>query len=81
MHNMDAIRSGMFKVVGRMITGRSINGGPGFPFFSPVLYRHLVTPTSKVDLVLSGVRKDNVVDWNVIEAVEKISHMQVLNTY
>lgn len=30
MHNVDAIRAGLFKVVGRMTTSSILNGGPGF---------------------------------------------------
>jgi hypothetical protein len=40
MHNMDAIRAGMFKVAGRIITISVINGGPGFPHLPPVLYSY-----------------------------------------
>lgn len=73
MHNMDAIRAGMFKVAGRMITTSVTNGGPGFPVLSPVLYKYLVTPTGDIDKILSEITKDDVVDWNIVEAVERVS--------
>lgn len=73
MHNMDAIRAGMFKVAGRMITTSVINGGPGFPFLSPVLYKYLTSPTGEIDNVLTEITKDDVVDWNILQAIEEVT--------
>lgn len=72
MHNMDAIRAGMFKVAGRMITTSVINGGPGFPYLPYVLYKYLTAPNGEIDNVLTEITKDDVVDWNILQAIEKV---------
>ena len=73
MHNMDAIRAGMFKVAGRMITASVINGGPGFPFLSPVLFKYFTSAACEIDNVLAEITKEDVVDWNILEAIEKVT--------
>ncbi|CAB3996593.1 G2 M phase-specific E3 ubiquitin- ligase [Paramuricea clavata] len=73
MHNMDAIRAGMFKVAGRMITTSVINGGPGFPYVPPVLYNYLISPTGEMDKALTEIKKEDVVDLGILEAIQKLS--------
>jgi hypothetical protein len=72
MHNMDALRAGMFKVAGRMITTSVVNGGPGFPYLPSVLYSYFITPSGEIEKVLSEITKDDVVDWNILEAIQKV---------
>jgi hypothetical protein len=73
MHNMDAIRAGMFKVAGRMITTSVINGGPGFPYLPLVLYNYLISPTGEIDKALTEIKKEDVVDLGILEAIQKVS--------
>ena len=73
MHNMDAIQAGMFKVAGRMITASVINDSPGFPFLSPVLYKYFTSAACEIDNVLAEITKEDVVDWNILEAIEKVT--------
>ena len=43
IHNIDALRGGMFKFAGNMISASIIQGGPGFPMFSSASYAYLQT--------------------------------------
>ena len=71
MHNVDAIRAGLFKVAGRMIMASIVNGGPGFPHFPSILYDYLVSSASETEQLLSTITKDDV-DLTVLEAIQKV---------
>ena len=72
MHNVDAIRAGLFKVSGRMITASIINGGPGFPHFPSILYDYLISSSGEAEQLLARITKEDVVDLAVLEAVQKV---------
>ena len=56
-----------------MITASVINGGPGFQFLSPVLYKYFTSAECEIDNVLAEMTKEDVVDWNMLEAIEKVT--------
>ena len=72
MHNVDAIRAGLFKVVGRMIMASIVNSGPGFPHFLSILYDYLISSAGETEQLLSAITKDDVVDLTVLEAIQKV---------
>ena len=72
MHNVDAIRAGLFKVAGRMIMASIVNGGPGFPHFPSILYDYLISSAGETEQLLSTITKDDVVDFTVLEAIQKV---------
>ncbi len=59
-----------------MITASVINGGPGFPYLSCVLYKYLTSLTDEIDNVLTEITKEDVVDWSVLQAIEKVTDVK-----
>ena len=70
LHNTDALRSNLYKVAGRMVAASIINGGPGFPFFSKAVYKYIQCTDAYE--VTEHLTKDDVVDIEVIEAINKV---------
>lgn len=70
VHNTDALRASMFKVVGRMISASIVNGGPSFNHLSSAVYRYLTSQTTET--ALDDVTKSDVVDYEVLQAIDKV---------
>ena len=62
----------MFKVAGKMITASIINGGPSFPYLSPAVYKYLTSPNNDTSHISTEVTKHDVVDHDILEAIDKI---------
>jgi hypothetical protein len=73
IHNTDALRSNLYKVAGKMVTASVCHGGPGLPVFPKAVYSYFKNPNS--DDVIDEISKEDVVDMEVIEAVNKVKHM------
>ena len=43
VYNADTVASGMMKYIGTIIVHSILLGGPGFPVFSPSVYRYIAT--------------------------------------
>ena len=70
LHNTDALRASMFKVAGRMIAASIVNGGPSFPHLSPAVYKYLTS--LRIENVLADITRDDVVDYDILEAIDKV---------
>jgi hypothetical protein len=70
LHNTDALRSKLFEVAGRMVAASIINGGPGFPYFSKAVWQYI--QCTDTDAVTEYITKDDVIDFEVIEAINKV---------
>ena len=70
IHNTDALRSNLFKVAGKMVTASVCHGGPGLPVFPKAIYSYFKDPNP--DNVIDEISKEDVVDMEVIEAVNKV---------
>ena len=70
MHNMDALRSKLYLVAGRIVTASIINGGPGFPFFCKAVWQYMQCP--ETDAVADHLTNEDVVDYEVIQAINKV---------
>ena len=73
IHNTDALRSNLFKVAGKMVTASVCHGGPGLPIFPKAVYSYFKDPNP--DNVADEISKEDVVDMEVIEAVNKVKPM------
>lgn len=69
-HNTDALRSKLYLVAGRMVASSIINGGPGFPHFSQAVWQYILSQDT--DRLTEHLTKDDVVDYEVIEAINKV---------
>ena len=63
MHNTDALRGGLYKVAGRMITSSIINGSSGFPCLAAPVYVYLVT--GSVDEAVEAAAPDDIADFEI----------------
>ena len=70
LHNSDALRSKLYLVAGRMVATSIINGGPGFPHFPQAVWQYIMCQDT--DIVTEHLTKDDVVDYEVIEAINKV---------
>ena len=71
MHNTDALRSSLHKVVQRMVASSIIQGGPGFPNFQIGLYKYFQNP--KPNDLFDYIKIENVVDVDCLDALSKIT--------
>lgn len=71
IHNTDALRSNLFKVAGRMVTASVCHGGPGLPVFPKAVYSYFQDPNP--DNVIDEISKEDVVDIEVLDAVNKVN--------
>ena len=60
----------MLKVAGRMIASSTVNGGPSFPHLSPAVNRYLTSLS--IENTLADITRSDVVDYNVLEAIDKV---------
>ncbi|XP_068725046.1 G2/M phase-specific E3 ubiquitin-protein ligase-like [Montipora capricornis] len=67
----------MFKVAGRMIAASIVNGGPSFPYLSPAVYKYLTSKST--ENVLPDITRSDVVDYEVLQAIDKIDAATVDN--
>ena len=63
MQNTDALRGGIFKVAGRMITSSIINGCSSFPCLAPPVYIYLLT--GSVDEAVEVATPEDIADIEV----------------
>ena len=73
IHNTDALRSNLYKVAGKMVTASVCHGGPGLPVFPKAVYSYFKNPNS--DDFKDEISKEDIVDKEVIEAVNKVKPM------
>lgn len=52
IYNADTVASGMMKYNGRIIEHSTLLGGPGFPVFSPSVYRYIATGDVNAAMVM-----------------------------
>ena len=71
MHNTDALRGGLFKVAGRMISSSIINGSSGFPCLAHPVYVYLVT--GSVDEAVEAATPDDIPDIEVRNILIEVS--------
>ena len=75
MHNTDALRSGLFKVAGRMITSSILNGAPGFPCLAPSVYSYLTS--GSMNEAVEMATADDIPDLEMREVLSKVSVLSV----
>ena len=63
MQNTDALRGGIFKVAGRMITSSIINGCSSLPCLAPPVYIYLLT--GSVDEAVEVATPEDIADIEV----------------
>ncbi|XP_068695894.1 uncharacterized protein [Montipora foliosa] len=68
----------MFKVAGRVIAASIVNGGPSFPYLSPAVYKYLTSKST--ENVLPDITRSDVVDYEVLQAIDKIDAATVQHT-
>ena len=73
LFTIDALRSNLFKVAGKMVTASVCHGGPGLPVFPKAVYSYIKDPHP--DNIIDDISKEDVVDMEVIEAVSKVKSM------
>ena len=70
IHNTDALRSNLFKVAEKIVTASVCHGGPGLPVFPKPVYSYFKDPNP--DNIIDEISKEDVVDMEVIEAINKV---------
>ena len=70
LHNTNALRASMFKVVGEMVAASIVNGGTSFPYLSLAVYVYLTSPST--ENVLADITRSDVVDYEVLKAIDKV---------
>ena len=71
LHNTDALRSGLFKVAGRMITSSIINGAPGFLCLAPAVYSYLTSGSMNEAVEVATVH--DIPDLEMREIISKVT--------
>lgn len=56
VYNADIVASGMMKYIGTIIVHSILQGGPGFPVFSPSVYRYIATGDIDTAMVMLNYR-------------------------
>ena len=60
---------GFFEVLGKMIAHSMVQGGPGFPYFSPVMYSYIASGDLCTSLEMAIVE-----DPDLLEYIEKVQN-------
>ena len=62
VYSSECILTGVFEIIGRMISHSMVHNGPGFPYFAPAVYSHIAT----------GNLEDAVTKVSVVDIAAKV---------
>ena len=71
-YRSELVMNGFFEVLGKMIAHSMVQGGPGFPYFSPVIYSYIASGDLCTSLEMAIV--EDVDDPDLLEYIEKVQN-------
>ncbi|CAB4001829.1 G2 M phase-specific E3 ubiquitin- ligase-like [Paramuricea clavata] len=70
VYSSECILTGVFEIIGRMISHSLIQNGPGFPYFTPAVYSYIAT--GNLEEAITKVSVIDIADPDLVEFVGKI---------
>ena len=70
VYSSECILTGVFEIIGRMISHSLIQNGPGFPYFTPAVYSYIAT--GNLEEAISKVSVIDIADPDLVEFVGKV---------
>lgn len=70
VYSSECILTGVFEILGRMISHSLVQNGPGFPYFAPAVYSYI--STGNLQEAITKVSIVDIADPDLLEFVEKV---------
>ena len=72
-YSSESILTGVFEILGKMISHSLVQNGPGFPYFAPAVYSYIAT--GNLGEAITKVSVVDIADPDLVEFVEKVSFL------
>ena len=70
VYSSECILTGVFEIIGRMISHSMVQNGPGFPYFAPAVYSYIAT--GNLEEAVTKVSVVDTADPDLVEFVVKV---------